>query len=63
MSAAVGERQAGEEGAESFGSTALKGISGITAVATGAMDIYKDIKAGGIAGDNWMSKTSNILQI
>jgi hypothetical protein len=52
------------EGAEEgLGSTALKGLSGITAVATGAMDIYKDIEAGGIAGDNWASKTSNILQI
>lgn len=27
------------------------------------MDIYKDIKAGGIAGDNWASKASNVLQI
>ena len=56
-----------EETAEGLGSTALKGLSGITAVATGGMDIYKDIesisKGHGIAGDNWASKTSNILQI
>ena len=52
-----------EEGAEGVGSTALKALGGVTAVATGAMDIYKDFEAGGIAGDNWASKTSNILQI
>jgi len=50
---------AGESGA----STALKGLGGVTALATGGMDIYKDFKAGGIAGDNWACKTSNILQI
>ena len=52
-----------EEGGETVGSTALKGLSGITAVAIGGMDIYKDFESGGIAGDNWASKTSNILQI
>ena len=52
-----------EEGAEGVGSTALKALGGVTAVATGAMDIYKDFESGGIAGDNWASKTSNILQI
>lgn len=51
------------EGEASLGSSALKGLSGITALATGGMDIYKDFEAGGIAGDNWASKTSNILQI
>ena len=54
----------GLEGAEEgLGSTALKGLGGLTAVATAGMDIYKDIEAGGIAGDNWASKTSNLLQI
>ncbi len=43
--------------------TAGKGIGEITSVGLAGMDIYKDIKAGGIAGDNWASKTSNILQI
>jgi len=56
-----------EETAEGLGSTALKGLGGITALATGGMDIYKDIESisqgHGIAGDNWASKTSNILQI
>ena len=52
------------EGAEEgLGSTALKGLGGATALATGAMDIYKDFESNGIAGDNWASKTSNILQI
>jgi hypothetical protein len=56
-----------EEGAEGVGSTALKALGGVTAVATGGMDIYKDIESisqgHGIAGDNWASKTSNLLQI
>jgi hypothetical protein len=55
------------EGLGGLGSTALKGLGGITALATGGYDIYKDIdsisQGHGIAGDNWASKTSNILQI
>jgi hypothetical protein len=43
--------------------TAGKGIGEIASVGMAGMDIYKDIKAGGIAGDNWASKTSNVLQI
>jgi hypothetical protein len=35
----------------------------ITSVGMAGMDIYKDIQADGIAGDNWASKTSNVLQI
>lgn len=35
----------------------------ITSVGMAGMDIYKDIQANGIAGDNWASKTSNVLQI
>lgn len=59
----------GEELAEGGLSTAAKGLTGITALASGGFDIYKDFKAseaGGsftIAGDNWASKTSNVLQI
>lgn len=53
----------GEETAETGLSTLGKGLSGVTALATGGFDIYQDVKAGGIAGDNWASKTSNILQI
>lgn len=48
-----------DEGAEAIG----KGAGEIASVGLAGMDIYKDIKAGGIAGDNWASKTSNILQI
>jgi len=43
--------------------TAGKGLGEITSVGLAGMDIYKDIKAGGIAGDNWASKASNVLQI
>jgi hypothetical protein len=43
--------------------TAGKGLGEAMSVGMAGMDIYKDIKAGGIAGDNWASKTSNILQI
>ena len=43
--------------------TAGKGLGEIASVGMAGMDIYKDIKAGGIAGDNWASKTSNLLQI
>ncbi len=43
--------------------TAGKGIGEITSVGLAGMDIYKDIKAGGIAGDNWASKSANVLQI
>ena len=57
------ELASGESLATDVGRTALKGVTGVTALATGGFDIYKDIKAGGIAGDNWASKTSNVLQI
>lgn len=43
--------------------TAGKGLGEVASVGMAGMDIYKDIKAGGIAGDNWASKTSNVLQI
>jgi len=43
--------------------TAGKGVGEIASVGMAGMDIYKDIKAGGIAGDNWASKASNVLQI
>lgn len=43
--------------------TAGKGLGEAASVGMAGMDIYKDIKAGGIAGDNWASKTSNVLQI
>mgnify|MGYP003631611521 FL=1 len=58
---------AGESAAKSLGSAALettgKVLGGGAAAAIGGYDIYKDFKAGGIAGDNWASKSSNILQI
>lgn len=48
-----------DEAVDSIG----KGAGEIASVGMAGMDIYKDIKAGGIAGDNWASKTSNVLQI
>ena len=55
---------AGESAAKSLGSAALettgKVLGGGAAAAIGGYDIYKDFKAGGIAGDNYASKTSNI---
>ena len=43
--------------------SAGKGLGELASVGMAGMDIYKDIKAGGIAGDNWASKSSNLLQI
>jgi len=42
-----------------------KGIGEIASVGMAGMDIYKDFQGGKfhIAGDNWASKTSNVLQI
>jgi hypothetical protein len=48
-----------DEAVDSIG----KGAGEIASVGMAGMDIYKDIKAGGIAGDNWASKTANVLQI
>ena len=48
-----------DETAETLG----KGAGEIASVGLAGMDIYKDIKSGGIAGDNWASKASNVLQI
>tara|TARA_R110001606_G_scaffold7782_3_gene34046 strand:+ start:813 stop:1607 length:795 start_codon:yes stop_codon:yes gene_type:complete len=53
--------------AEDVGSKLGKGVGTLGSVATAGIDIYQDynsLKAGhGIAGDNWASKTSNLLQI
>lgn len=48
-----------DEGIETMG----KGAGAIAGLGVGGLDIYKDIKSGGIAGDNWASKASNVLQI
>jgi len=46
---------------------AMKGLGAATSAVQGGIDIYKDIDSiasgHGIAGDNWASKTSNVLQI
>ena len=57
-----------EEGAGSLAGSVAKGVGALGSVAMAGVDIYKDIDSfehGGpaIAGDNWASKTSNILQI
>lgn len=45
--------------------TAGKGIGEIGSIGMAGMDIYKDFQGGKfhIAGDNWASKTANVLQI
>ena len=46
--------------------TAGKGIGEITSIGLAGMDIYKDFSGPNgfhIAGDNWASKASNVLQI
>tara|TARA_R110000803_G_scaffold623_4_gene2160 strand:+ start:1583 stop:2365 length:783 start_codon:yes stop_codon:yes gene_type:complete len=56
-----------EDVAEGVGSKLGKGLGTLGSVATAGVDIYQDIdslsKGHGIAGDNWASKTSNLLQI
>lgn len=55
------EGTAGEFG--KFAGAAAEGVGALAAAGVGGFDIYQDIKAGGIAGDNWASKASNVLQI
>ena len=40
-----------------------KGAGVLGSAVTGGMDIYKDVKAGGIAGDNGWEKAGNITQL
>jgi len=42
---------------------AAEGLSTATDIAQGGMDLYADIKKGGIAGNNGFEKAGNILQI
>ena len=66
------EELAGGTG-RTLGKTALRGLAtgavGIGALAQGGFDIFKDVQASDdgkgfhIAGDNWASKTSNVLGI
>tara|TARA_R110000824_G_scaffold19754_7_gene75819 strand:+ start:2604 stop:3242 length:639 start_codon:yes stop_codon:yes gene_type:complete len=49
----------GAIGAEAGGKIA--GVAGrVSSVLTGATDLYADVKAGGIVGDNWAKKAENI---
>jgi len=56
-----------KDGAEELGTTLLgkaaKGAGALGGLATGGYDIYEDVKAGGIAGNNNWEKAGNILQI
>lgn len=52
-----------KEGAVQALGKAAKVGGGIMAAATGGMDIYEDIKADGIAGNNNWEKAGNLLQI
>ena len=45
------------------GGYAAKGAGVLGAAAIGGLDIYKDIEAGGLAGNNNWEKASNVLQI
>ena len=42
---------------------AAKGLSTVSDIAQGGMDLYADIKQGGIAGNNGFEKAGNVLQI
>jgi hypothetical protein len=58
-----GMTKAGEEVAETaFGKAASK-VGVLGSAALGGMDLYEDIKAGGIQGNNNWEKASNLLQI
>lgn len=60
---AKGMTKAGEEVAETaFGKAASK-VGVLGSAALGGMDLYEDIKAGGIVGNNNWEKASNLLQI
>jgi hypothetical protein len=56
-----------KDGAEELGTTLLgkaaKGAGALGGLATGGYDIYEDIKAKGIAGNNNWEKAGNLLQI
>lgn len=55
--------EGGAKGLAGFAGEAMKGAGTLVSAAQGGLDIYEDIKAGGISGDNWSSKTANVLQI
>lgn len=52
-----------KEGATSALGKAAGAAGGIMAAAQGGLDIYEDVKAGGIAGNNNWEKAGNLLQI
>ena len=59
-----GSKAAG--GLGEFADVASKGVGAIAAAGIGGYDIYQDFAGGKgfhIAGDNWASKASNVLQI
>jgi hypothetical protein len=56
----------GLKGLGEFADIASKGVGALAAGAVGGYDIYEDFAGGKgfhIAGDNWASKASNLLQI
>lgn len=56
-----------KDGAEELGTTLLgkaaKGAGALGGLAVGGYDIYQDVEAGGIAGNNNWEKAGNVLQI
>jgi hypothetical protein len=53
------------EGAGDFAEFASKGVGALASAGIGGYDIYQDFQGGKfhLAGDNWASKASNVLQI
>ena len=58
-----GAKSALKEGAISGLGKVAGAAGGIMAAAQGGLDIYEDVKAGGIAGNNNWEKAGNLLQI
>jgi len=60
-------KEGGEEVAETLGSKLAGGVGkaagGVFGAAMGGMDLYEDIKAGKVQGNNNWEKASNLLQI
>ena len=63
---ALSEGEDMSKGLGKFAGIAAKGAGAVTALGIGGYDIYQDFSGGKgfhIAGDNWASKASNVLQI
>jgi hypothetical protein len=59
----AGAGAVGEEVAETVGGKVAGLAGGLMGAAQGGLDVFEDIKAGGIAGNNNWEKAGNLLQI